>query len=127
MTYCWRNGKITNKRRRSQQDMITQKEAEVYTEIIKSISHPTRLMMVTFLESGARPFSEIFSRFELDKSTVSKHLKVLKDAGVISSDKKGSDVIYTLEVPCLLNVLDCVGNVIRQNIEKQQNCLCKNK
>ncbi len=105
--------------------MITKNDAEVYTKIIKSISHPTRLMMVTFLETGSKPFSDIFSKFDLDKSTVSKHLKVLKEAGVVSSEKLGGDVIYTLEVPCLLNILDCVGNVIKKNIEKQQSCFCK--
>ncbi|NLT24144.1 MAG: winged helix-turn-helix transcriptional regulator [Syntrophorhabdus sp.] len=105
--------------------MITMEEAEIRSNIIKAMGHPVRLMMIEFLKDGTRSFSEIFSLFTLDKSTVSKHLLVLKEAGIITSQKTGADMIYRLEVPCVTDFFCCVTAVIENNVRRQQVCLCK--
>ena len=105
--------------------MISFEEAEIRAKIIKAMSHPVRLMMIEFLKTGERAFSDIFDLFQLDKSTVSKHLLVLKEAGIVSSRKSGADMIYKLEVPCVTDFFGCVTAVINSNVKKQQICLCK--
>ena len=105
--------------------MITFDEAEIRARIVKAIGHPVRLMVIDFLKNGERSFSEIFDLFQLDKSTVSKHLLVMKEAGFVSSRKKGADMFYKLEVPCVIDFFSCVTAVIESNVEKQQLCLCK--
>jgi ArsR family transcriptional regulator len=50
-------------------------------------------------------------------STVSKHLSVLKAAGVIEDDKRGKNVWYSLRVPCILNFFGCVEEVLRRDAE----------
>jgi ArsR family transcriptional regulator len=45
-------------------------------------------------------------------STVSKHLSVLKEAGVVADDKRGSQVFYSLRVPCVVNFFNCVEDVV---------------
>jgi ArsR family transcriptional regulator len=104
---------------------INFQEAEIRAKIIKSMAHPVRLMMIEFLKKGERSFSDIFDLFQLDKSTVSKHLLVLKEAGIVTSRKSGADMIYKLEVPCVTDFLSCVTAVIDSNVKKQQICLCK--
>jgi len=105
--------------------MISFKEAEIRAKIIKAMAHPVRLMMVEFLKTGESSFSDIFDLFQLDKSTVSKHLLVLKEAGIVSSRKSGADMIYKLEVPCVTDFFSCITAVIDSNVKKQQICLCK--
>jgi ArsR family transcriptional regulator len=105
--------------------MITFGEAEIRAKIIKAMSHPVRLMMIDVLKTGEHSFSRIFDLFKLDKSTVSKHLLVLKEAGIVSSRKDGIEMIYRLEVPCVLDFFSCVTAVIESNVKKQQVCLCK--
>ncbi len=105
--------------------MISFKEAEIRAKIIKAMGHPVRLMMIEFLKTGESSFSDIFDLFQLDKSTVSKHLLVLKEAGIVSSRKSGADMIYKLEVPCVTDFFSCVTAVIDSNVKKQQICLCK--
>ncbi len=105
--------------------MITFEEAEIRAKIIKAMGHPVRLMMIEFLKVGERSFSEVFALFRLDKSTISKHLLVLKEAGIVSSKKSGADMIYKLEVPCVTDFFSCVTAVIDSNVKKQQICLCK--
>jgi ArsR family transcriptional regulator len=105
--------------------MITFEEAEIRSRIIKSLAHPVRLMIVELLKEGELPFSKINDLFENDKSTVSKHLLVLKEAGVVSSKKSGTDMIYKLEVPCITEFFGCVTAVIENTVKRQQICLCK--
>ena len=105
--------------------MITFDEAEIRAKIIKAMAHPVRLMVIEFLKNREHSFSEIFDLFQLDKSTVSKHLLVLKEAGVVSSRKEGADMFYKLDVPCVIDFFSCVTAVIESNVKKQQVCLCK--
>ncbi len=105
--------------------MITIEEAEIRSDIIKAMAHPVRLMIIDFLKEGPQPFSALYGLFELDKSTVSKHLLVLKEAGIVSSRKNGADMIYSLEVPCVVDFFGCVTAVIQHNVRRQQICLCK--
>ena len=52
-------------------------------------------------------------------STVSKHLNVLKSAGIIEDKKQGTQVFYKLKTPCILKFLDCVDSVLKGSIEEQ--------
>lgn len=105
--------------------MITLEEAEIRSGIIKALAHPMRLMIVDLLREGEKPFSEINNAFHVDKSTVSKHLAVLKEAGIVSSRKDRHDMIYALQVPCITDFFGCVTAVIENNVRRQQVCLCK--
>ena len=104
---------------------ITRQEAEIRAKIIKAMAHPVRLMVIEFLKNRERSFSEIFDLFKLDKSTVSKHLLVLKEAGIVSSRKDGADMMYKLDVPCITDFFSCITAVIESNVKKQQVCLCR--
>lgn len=105
--------------------MIPYQEAEIKAKIIKAMSHPVRLMMIDCLKKKEHSFSDLFRLFKLDKSTVSKHLLVLKEAGIVSSKKEGLEMIYQLEVPCVTDFFNCITAVIESNVKKQRACLCK--
>jgi ArsR family transcriptional regulator len=105
--------------------MITFEEAVIRSNIIKAMAHPVRLLIIEYLKEGPQAFSEIFGLFDLDKSTVSKHLHVLKETGIVTSRKSGADMVYTLEVPCVTDFFGCVTAVIENNVRRQQVCLCK--
>lgn len=107
--------------------MITYEEAEIRSRIIKAMAHPVRLIMIEYLKDKDRSFSKIFDLFDLDKSTISKHLLVLKEAGIVSSRKAGMDMIYRLEVSCVTDFFGCVTAVIESNVKRQQICLCKGR
>jgi len=80
--------------------------------IIKAMAHPTRLFIVDELSRGERCVNELQHMIEADVSTVSKHLSVLKNAGIIADDKRGNQVYYNLRVPCVLNFFSCVEAVL---------------
>ncbi len=80
--------------------------------IVKALGHASRLMMVDELSRGERCVCELRELVGADLSTVSKHLSVLKNAGIVEDDKRGVQVFYRLKVPCLLNFFTCVEAVL---------------
>ncbi len=80
-------------------------------EIIKSLAHPTRAYLVDVLSSGERCVCELVELVGADFSTVSKHLSLLRSAGVVTCRKEGLQVFYALRSPCILTFLKCIEEV----------------
>jgi len=95
---------------------------EAKAKVLKALGHPTRLWMAEQLAGGEKCVCEFVEPLGLDFSTVSKHLSVMKEAGLVEVDKRGKQVFYTLKVPCILNFMDCVEAVL-ENKAKEQVCL----
>jgi ArsR family transcriptional regulator len=81
-------------------------------EILKALAHPSRLLMVEALAEGEKCVCELQVLVGADMSTVSKHLTVMKRAGLVESDRRGVQVFYSLLSPCVLNFFSCVESVI---------------
>lgn len=88
---------------------------EARARIIKALAHPTRLLIVEELSRGERCVCELRDLVGDDISTVSKHLTVLRQAGIVEDEKRGLQVWYCLKVPCILNFFGCVENVLKAN------------
>jgi DNA-binding transcriptional ArsR family regulator len=88
--------------------------------IIKAVAHPSRLAMLDALAGGERCVCELQEIVGSEMSTVSKHLALMKAAGIVTDRKAGLQVFYRLQTPCLLGFLKCVDGVIRSNARTQQ-------
>ena len=85
---------------------------DVYKEkakIFKALSHSTRLFMVDRLFSQEMCVTDLMEGLDSDVSTVSKHLSVLKNAGIVRDERRGSMVFYSLAMPCVVDVFNCVA------------------
>ena len=80
--------------------------------VFKAMGHPSRLAIIEELGQGERCAGDLHKRVGGDLSTVSKHLSVLRNAGLVSADKRGNQVFYTLRCPCIMTFFDCVEGVI---------------
>lgn len=83
--------------------------------VLKALAHPTRLWLLEQLQQQEHCVCDLTDGVNADISTVSKHLSVLKQAGIISSRRDGKQIYYRLETPCLLNMLGCVETVLEKN------------
>lgn len=79
--------------------------------IIKALAHPTRLFIVDELARGERCVCELTELIGVEMPTVSRHLSLLKKAGILMDEKRGALVYYRLRVPCVLNFFKCVQAV----------------
>ncbi len=100
-------------------DAKARSRLEARARIIKAMAHPTRLFIVEELSKGERCVCELTAMVGADMSTVSKHLALLKGAGIVADDKRGAQVYYTLRCPCVLSFFECVESVLRANAEEQ--------
>lgn len=96
---------------------------EAKANVLKALGHPTRLWMAEQLADGEKCVCELGEFIKADFSTISKHLSVLKQAGVVVDEKRGKQVYYKLKVPCILNYMPCIEQVVTANIEEQMNVL----
>ncbi len=100
-------------------DAKARSRLEARARIIKAMAHPTRLFIVEELAKGERCVCELTAMVGADMSTVSKHLALLKGAGIVADDKRGAQVYYTLRCRCVLSFFECVESVLRANAEEQ--------
>jgi ArsR family transcriptional regulator len=94
-------------------------------KILKALAHQTRLYMVEELANGEKCVCEFVEVIGSDFSTISKHLSILKAAGIIQDDKRGQKVFYSLKAPCITNFLSCIENIIKNNLEEQASMFTK--
>ncbi len=87
------------------------------------MAHPTRLFIVDELSKRERCVCELTEMVGADISTVSKHLSLLKAAGIVLDEKRGTQVFYSLRVPCVLRFFDCVGAVMKSLAEEEREVL----
>ncbi len=109
----WRNGQTVATP--LGMDAKTQARFEARARILKALAHPSRLYMVDVLSHGERCVCELTAMVGADMSTVSKHLSVLKSAGIVADEKRGMQVYYTLKMPCVLRFFDCVSEVMARS------------
>lgn len=86
---------------------------EARAAIIKAMAHPTRLLIIEKLSVREHCVCEFQEMVGADMSTISKHLAILKIAGIVSVDKRGQMVFYRLTCPCILKFLSCVESMMK--------------
>jgi ArsR family transcriptional regulator len=78
---------------------------EKVSEILKAIAHPARMELLLRLKADGCNVSEIQKNLGLPQSTISQHLRILKNAGILSSRREGTKVCYTIEKKEVLDII----------------------
>lgn len=92
---------------------------EAQAQILKALAHPTRLFIAEELGKGERCVCELTEMIGADISTVSKHLLIMKNAGIVEFQKRGTSMYYKLKMKCVLSFFSCVNQVLRKNAAEQ--------
>ena len=88
-------------------------------EVIKAMSHPSRLRMLELLADGERCVCELHRDIGSDMSTVSRHLGVLKSAGLIADRRAGTSIYYRSVAPCITRFMGCVDSMVKTRVKRQ--------
>lgn len=89
-------------------------------KIAKALGHPTRLFLLDVLQKKERCVCDLTELVGADQSTVSKHLAVLKDVGLIAVRKERSMSFYRVTCKCLDGFFDCIESVLTENLKAQR-------
>jgi DNA-binding transcriptional ArsR family regulator len=85
-------------------------------KVFKAMAHPSRMHIINLLRDGPRNVGELTATIGSDISTVSKHLGILKESGIVSAEQRGKSVYYELYCSCIPEFVRCVDEVIAHNI-----------
>ena len=71
-------------------------DAHVLAGLLQTLSHPTRLRILSALESGCVPVSAVVAATDLSQLTVSQHLRIRWDRGLVRAERRGQSVYYCI-------------------------------
>jgi len=95
--------------------------------IFKALAHPSRIAIVEALDKGEMCVCELEKLVEGNMSTVSKHLSVLKNAGIVNVEKRGMNVFYTLRAACVPGFSECIEDMIRNDADGKIACCAQSR
>ena len=103
-------------------NLKTRKQLELRAEVIKALAHATRLYVVEQLKEGERCVCELTDGVGADTSTVSRHVGMLKSAGIVESERRGKKVYYRLRTPCVIDFLGCIERILAESEDAAAMC-----
>jgi DNA-binding transcriptional ArsR family regulator len=86
----------------------TLRQLESRAEVFKALGHSDRLRIVELLAANEHCVCDLVAAVGSSWSTVSRHLSVLKTAGIVRDEKRGLQVFYRLALPCVQTFVNCL-------------------
>jgi len=103
---------------------------ELQSELLKALSHPTRLAVLDILRDGEQCVCHMEAALDLRQAYISQQLMILKDAGLVESRRDGLNLYYRVIKPEVFMVLDTLRSVTRvspkliKHKHTDANCPC---
>lgn len=93
------------------------------SEMLEALAHPLRLRIVKKLQSGPCCVCKIYAQIKAEQSNVSHHLAILRRAGVVHCERKGTWVWYRISNSRIIHIIDLVEQCVAANLIQQQSWL----
>lgn len=98
---------------------------ELKAKLFKVFSDPTRLQILEHLKDGEANVSQLCDGLSLKQSTVSQHLRMLKECGAVTARKDGREIFYSIRDPKFVEMLDLGDEALVLTIEDMMSCVCE--
>ncbi|QSZ27312.1 helix-turn-helix transcriptional regulator [Aceticella autotrophica] len=85
---------------------------DLIVKIFKALGHPVRFKIMKFLCDGPKCVCKLNERFEYSQANLSQHLRILKDAGLVKSEKVGLEMHYRLYNENVKKIIKCVRGYV---------------
>ena len=86
-------------------------------DILKALGDPTRRRILEILKKGPKSAGELGEYFEMTGATLSHHLAILKKAGLVDDEKKGTFIYYTINTSVMEDIMVWFKNMLEANDE----------
>jgi ArsR family transcriptional regulator len=96
---------------------MARRETDIFkrqARVMKALANESRLKIVDRLFRGECGVSELVEIVGSDRTTVSKHLAVLRDHGIVDDRREGTSVFYRLLTPCVVNFFTCSSQILEE-------------
>ncbi len=89
---------------------------ELHARLCKAIADPKRLLIITELRGGPMSVNELALALEISQSNTSQHLAVLRDRGIVQSERDGLNVVYSLKGKKVLRAIDLLREFMAEEL-----------
>lgn len=86
-----------------------------FQESFKALSDPTRRKIIELLRNGRMSAGEIVDKFQMTGASISHHLSILKNAGLVTDDKQGKYIYYELNLSVVEEILSWLASLKEEN------------
>lgn len=97
--------------------------ADLKADILVALAHPNRIRIIDYLRRDSRCNCELAPALELEQSNLSRHLKILVQAGILKSWKEGLRVNFKVADERVFRILDIAREIARKEVEKKAEAL----
>jgi len=96
---------------------------KIKSDFLKALSHPLRLQIIEFLKNGEKNVGNIIKALGIPQSSLSRHLTILREAGVLKSRQQGTVIYYNIEDHDIFHVLRPIAEMLRKKLKKTETVL----
>jgi DNA-binding transcriptional ArsR family regulator len=96
---------------------LTQEITHLHADLCSALADPTRLLLLYALSDQPRNVSDLTQELNVLQPTVSRHLKVLREGGLVKATRQGASVQYELTDHRVIEALDILRSVLRERIQ----------
>lgn len=91
---------------------------EIKTDFLKTLAHPVRLQIVEFLKNGEKNVGAIVKTLGIPQSSLSRHLLVLRESGILKSRQQGTVIYYNILDHDIFQVLPPIAEMLRKKLKR---------
>jgi ArsR family transcriptional regulator len=102
---------------------LTQEIAELHANLCSALADPTRLLLLYMLGEQPSNVSELTQKLAIPQPSISRHLRVLRDGGLVRATRQGMNVLYELTDHRIIEALDLLRAVLRDLIQHSANLM----
>lgn len=103
--------------------VLRQEVALLETDLCSAFADPTRILLLYALSETPRNVTELTNELGIPQPTTSRHLKILRDRGLVHTTRQGNSIIYRLSDRRLIEALDLLRSVLRERIQYRASLL----
>jgi DNA-binding transcriptional ArsR family regulator len=98
---------------------LIQEVTQLHGDFCSALADSTRLLLLYALADGPRNVGELTQDVGAPQPTISRHLKILRDRGLVTATRQGMTVQYSLGDERIIKVLDTLRNIMRDGIQRR--------
>jgi ArsR family transcriptional regulator len=100
-------------------NFLHQEVNRLHADICSALADPNRILILYLLGEKAHTVNELTNQLNTTQSTTSRHLKILRDRGLVRATRQAQNVEYTLNDPRIIEALDILRSVLRDNLSQR--------
>lgn len=100
-------------------DNLREEVVRLHAQVCSGLADPNRILIIYSLSEGPRCVNDIATSMELTQPTVSRHLKILRERGIVRAERDGQTINYRLSDARIVQALDILRSILADQLKDQ--------